>query len=495
LDDFGSCGFTSASDPALYTPAVRDFDLFVIGSGPAGQRAAVQAAKLGKRVGICERWEDVGGTSVHTGTIPSKTLREAVLSLTSYPTRGGTLGALLPRSREITMEALLARCEQVMQRETAIIRDQLRRNDVELLSGTASFTGSHELLVEGPRGPAEVRADYIVIAAGSVPAEPEGVAADGKTVINSDGVLKLRQVPRSLTVVGAGVSGTEYASIFAALGVEVTLVDRRPRLLDFVDEEIAESLAYQMRNMGCMLRLGEEVQEIGVEGPNRAVATLRSGKVVASDLLLYAIGRLGATRELNLEAAGLAADGRGRVVVNEEYRTAQPHIFAVGDVIGFPALASTAMEQGRLAACNAFGVPASSMPELFPYGIYSVPEISMVGPTEEVLTRQQVPYEVGLARYREIARGAILGDDTGLLKLLFHRNTRKILAVHIIGTGATELVHIGQAALAFGGTVDYFVDNVFNYPTFAECYKVAALNGFNKIGPAPGEAMRPGHRG
>ena len=294
-----------------------------------------------------------------------------------------------------------------------------------------------------------------------------------------------------MTVVGAGVIGIEYASIFASLGVAVTVVDKIKRVLEFVDSELIESLMYQMRNMNCIFRLGEEVESINVERPHRAVAMLKSGKRIISEVLLYSTGREGATSELNLKAAGLKADERGRIKVNEHYQTNQPHIYAVGDVIGFPSLASASMEQGRMAACNAFGVKTTSTPELFPYGIYSVPEISMVGKTEEELTEKGVPYEIGVARYREIARGNIMGDDTGLLKLLFHQETRKILGVHIIGTGASELVHIGQTVLAFDGTIDYFVNNVFNYPTFAECYKVAALDGYNKVGPPEGEAPSP----
>ncbi|MCA1582801.1 MAG: Si-specific NAD(P)(+) transhydrogenase [Acidobacteria bacterium] len=470
------------------------FDLVVIGTGPAGQRAAIQAAKLGRKVAICERRTSVGGVCINTGTIPSKTFREAVLYLTGFLHRDAYGSACLS-SDTMTMDALLSRCSKVIARETEVIRDQLRRNGVAVLSGAASFADPHRLMIDAPAGRTEVTAEFVVIATGTAPTEPPGVTVDGETVITSDGILTLKSIPRSMTVVGGGVVGTEYASMFAALGVEVTLVDRRPRLLEFVDAEIAEALAYKMRDMDCTLRLGEDVASVEVERPHRAVATLKSGKKIISELLLYSIGRIGATAELNLAAAGLATDSRGRIVVDEQYRTAVPHIFAAGDVIGFPALASTSMEQGRIAACAAFGIRAKTMPHLFPYGIYSVPEISMVGPNEEELTKAGVPYEIGISRYREIARGAILGDSYGLLKILFHRETRKFLAVHIIGSAATELVHIGQAVLAFEGTIDYFVDNVFNYPTFAECYKVAALDGYNKIGPPPGEAMPPGTTG
>ena len=460
------------------------FDLFVIGTGPSGQRAAVQAAKLGKTVGLCERREVVGGVCTNTGTIPSKTFREAVLHLSGIAQRG-MYGASYTVKENITAEDLLFRCHVVIQREIETVRLQMRRNGVSVLSGTASFTGSNRLAVTGQAGTTEVEADRIVIATGSSPAAPPGVPVDGETIIDSDALLTLKKLPKSLTVVGAGVIGTEYASMFAALGVEVTLVDRRPRLLEFLDFEITEALQFILRQWNVCLRLGEDVASLAVEGPGRAVAHLRSGKKIASDMILFTIGRQGATKELNLAAAGLVADERGRLKVNEHYQTAVPHIYAVGDVVGFPSLASTSLEQGRLAACHAFGVPARSMPQLFPYGIYSIPEISMVGKTEEELTKDAVPYETGLAHFRETARGAIVGDAAGILKLLFHRETRRLLGVHILGTSATELVHIGQAVIGLGGTLDYFVETVFNYPTFAECYKVAALDAFNKLGPKP----------
>lgn len=465
--------------------------MFVLGTGPAGQRAAVQAAKLGKRVGICERREVVGGVCINTGTIPSKTFREAVLYLTGYQQRG-VYGSSYRVKEDITMGELLMRCDIVIQREVQVVRDQMRRNGVKLISGEASFVDPHHLAVTNAQETVAVSAEKIVIAVGTVPSIPPGTPVDGETIITSDDILRMPSVPRTMTIVGAGVVGTEYASIFAALGCEITLIDKRPRLLEFVDAEIVESLSYQMRNMNCTFRLGEEVASVTCPSPGKAIAVLQSGKKILSDVILHAAGRTGATDRLNLPAAGLTADDRGRMKVNAHYQTEQPHIYAAGDVIGFPSLASTSMEQGRLAACNAFGTSCASMPHLFPYGIFSVPEISMVGKNEEELTKAGIPYEVGVARYREIARGAILGDDSGLLKLLFHRDDRKILGVHIIGTGATELIHIGQAVMAFGGTLDYFVYSVFNYPTFAECYKVAALDGYNKIGPASDEVPPPG---
>jgi NAD(P) transhydrogenase len=458
---------------------MQQYDLFVLGTGPAGQRAAVQAAKLGKRVGICEKREMVGGVCVNTGTIPSKTFREAVLYLSGIAQRA-YYGAAYTVKDDITMEDLLLRCQQVITREIDVIRAQMKRNGISLLGGAAAFTGPHTLTVTGAGGTLEVEADKIVIAVGTRPASPP-VPVDGITVIDSDGILSLKRLPKSLLVVGAGVIGVEYASMFATLGVEVTIVDKRPVLLDFVDQEISGALAFFLRDLNCTLRLGEEVASVSVERPGRVGVTLKSGKRIGADLLLYSVGRVGATGPLNLAAAGLESDARGRLAVNESYQTAQPHIYAVGDIIGFPALASTSMEQGRLASCHAFGVACESLPHLYPIGIYSVPEISMVGKSEEELTREAVPYETGVAHYREIARGAIVGDDTGLLKLLVHRETRKILGVHILGTAATELIHIGQSFLALGGTLDVLVDTVFNYPTFAECYKVAALDAYNKL--------------
>lgn len=458
---------------------MQRFDLFVLGTGPAGQRAAVQAAKLGKKVGICEKREMVGGVCVNTGTIPSKTFREAVLYLSGIAQRAN-YGASYTVKDDVTMEDLLFRCNQVITREIDVIRAQMKRNGIALLGGAAAFTGPHTLTVTGSAGAVEVEAENVVIAVGTKPARPP-VPVDGETVIDSDGILTLKRLPKSLVVVGAGVIGVEYASMFAALGIEVTIVDKRPVLLDFVDDQIAEALSFFLRRLNCTLRLGEEVDAIAVERPGHVAVTLKSGKKIGADLLLYSIGRVGATSSLNLAAAGLEADDRGRLKVNERYQTAQPHIYAVGDIIGFPALASTSAEQGRLASCHAFGIPCTSLPHLFPYGIYSVPEISMVGKTEEDLTREAVPYETGVAHFREIARGAIVGDNIGLLKILVHRETRLLLGVHILGTAATELIHIGQAFIALGGTLDVLVDTVFNYPTFAECYKVAALDAYNKL--------------
>jgi NAD(P) transhydrogenase len=469
------------------------YDMLVIGSGPAGQRAAIQAAKLNKRVAIIERKSVLGGVCTNTGTIPSKTLREAALYLSGYRLRG-LYGASYTVKQNITMEDLLFRTEHVIRHEIDVLRHQLMRNRVEVFSAEASFVDPHtvRLTDADERGARDIKCERVVIATGTEVTREENIPFDGQRVYCSDDILTLQHLPRTLTVVGAGVVGLEYASIFAALGVRVTLIDKRHRLLPFVDAEIIETLAYHLRENRVTLRLGEEVSgmELITDGfGDRVKIHLASGKQVLTDAALYSVGRTGATANLNLESAGLAADDRGRLTVNEHFQTQAPHIYAVGDVIGFPSLASTSMEQGRLAACHAFNVEATSVPELFPYGIYCIPEISTVGRNEEELTEQGVPYEVGKAQYREIARGQIIGDDSGLLKLIFHLDTHALLGVHIIGEGASELNHIGQAVLAFGGPIEYFVNTVFNYPTLAECYKTAAFDGVNRLGLAPIDSL------
>ena len=459
-----------------------DFDLLCIGSGPAGQRAAVQAAKLGKRVAVIERRHCLGGVCLDTGTIPSKTLREAVLVAGTYRSQFH-LEVDTPSETRPTIEQLLARVNTVIGRESEVVEHQLQRNDITLISGNASFVDEHRMQVDAGHGSRVVTAENILIAVGTIPTEPPGVQADGTTVIVSDGIMGLKGLPRSMSVVGAGVIGIEYASIFATLGLEVTVIDKRERPLEFLDHEIVDELMHQMRNQGVTFRLGESVErlEIVAGPPRRAGILLESGKRLVSDLVLFSVGRVGATESLNIQAAGLSVDSRGRLQVDQQFRTAVPHIFAAGDVIGYPSLAATSSEQGRLAACYAFGVEAEPMADHFPIGIYSIPEISMVGPPEHELTARKVPYETGIARYREIARGQILGDDSGLLKMLFHRADHRLLSVHVIGTGATELVHIGQAVIGTNGGLEYFMKTVFNYPTLAECYKVAALDAYNKL--------------
>jgi len=463
-----------------------DYDLIVIGSGPGGQRAAIQAAKLEKRVAIIEKKAVLGGTCINTGTIPSKTLREAVMHLSGYRERS-FYGSSYAVKQNITMQDLLFRTNLVIKHEQDVTRHQVRRNNIELIEGWGSFAGPNRVRVDtvDNHGSQELTAEKIIIAVGTTATKDEKIPFDPETIFTSDEILELARLPKTLAVVGAGVVGTEYTTIFAALGVRITLIDKRPVLLDFVDDEIADSLAYQMRENRVTLRLGEEVSTIETiqdEHGKRVKIHLQSGKQVITEKVLYSIGRTGNTFRLGLENAGITPDNRGRIKVNTHFQTEVPNVYAVGDVIGFPSLASTSMEQGRLAACHAFGVEASSVPSLLPFGIYTIPEISMVGRSEEELTQSNTPYEVGKARYREIARGQIIGDTTGLLKLIFHQETRQLLGVHIIGEGASELVHIGQAVLSFNGTIDYFVNTVFNYPTLAECYKIAALDGLNRLG-------------
>lgn len=456
------------------------YDLIVIGSGPAGQRAAIQGSKIGKRVALIERREVVGGACINTGTIPSKTMREAVMHLSGYRYQG-IYGMNYRVKDKITMADLSFRIQHVMKTEIDVTQAQLSRNEVDLLTGAASFLDPSHVRVVNSRGQADYESAVIVIATGTKPSDSPAVPINGKTIINSDQILAIEHIPKTVIVVGGGVIGVEYASMFAALGVRVILIEKRARLLEFADSEIVEALCYHLRDTRVTLRLNEEVESVEETAESGVVASLKSNKRISGDMLLYAVGRQGNVEELNLEAAGLEADDRGRITVDAQYRTKQANIFAVGDVIGFPSLASVSMEQGRIAAGFAFGVSLQTQPAYYPYGIYTIPEISFVGKTEEQLTDEDVPYEVGLAYYREIARGQIRGDTTGRLKLIFHRDTKEVLGVHIIGEGASELVHIGQAVLTLGGTIEYFVNTVFNYPTLAECYKAAAFNGLNKL--------------
>jgi NAD(P) transhydrogenase len=459
------------------------YDMLVIGTGPAGQKAAIQAAKLGRKVGIIERKEVVGGVCTNTGTIPSKSLREAVLHLSGFHQRS-LYGASYRVKQDITMEDLAFRANYVIRREIEIIQNQMARNHVEMIFGTAGFADPHGLHIKQARETIEHTADFIVIAVGTKPARPSHIPFDDESIIDTDGLLTLKRLPKSITIIGGGVIGAEYASILATMGLQVVLVERRSRLLDFVDSEIIEALQYHMRSIGVFPRLNEEVVSIEKTAAGQVIVRLRSGKEILSSTVMYSVGRLGASDELNLEAVGIKPDERGRLKVNEHFQTDVPYIYAAGDIIGFPALASTSMQQGRHAACHAFGIPCQTDTTLMPFGIYSIPEISMVGRNEDELTTAGVPYAVGIARYREIARGQLIGDETGMLKLLFHNKTRELLGVHAIGDGATELIHIGQTVMAFHGTIDYFVDAVFNYPTLAECYRVAALDGINRL-PRP----------
>lgn len=469
----------------------RRYDLCVVGSGPGGEKAAVQAAKLGKRVCVVEARDRMGGVAVNTGTIPSKALREMIRRLVGATIVSPTMRDSVAAFRPDTMKRLWSDYEQIVRDEGQIVRDHLVSNGVDMMVGRGRFADANTVEVVGAADSVEtVAADHVLVAVGTEPTRPEGIPFDHANVITTDELLLLDHLPRSMVIVGGGVIGTEYASMLALLGIRITLVEGRSRLLEFADAEIVEALQFHLRREGVTLRLGEKLVKIETrpaEPGSRsqdgitADAVLESGKRLSADCVLYCIGRQGATSGLGLDRIGLEADARGRIAVDDSYRTKVPNVFAVGDVIGFPALASTSMDQGRIAACNMFGAPTASVGRLLPFGIYSVPEISMVGANESELTAKGVPYECGNARYSEIARGKILGDDTGMLKLVFHAETHALLGVHAIGTGATELIHLGQAVMAFDGKVEYFIDSVFNYPTLAECYKVAAFNGLNRL--------------
>jgi NAD(P) transhydrogenase len=457
------------------------YDLIVLGSGPAGQRAAIYGSKLGKKIAVVESHEVVGGACINTGTIPSKTMREAVLHLSGYNYKS-IYGMNYRVKEKITMADLAFRVQHVIKTEIDVTEAQLSRNNIEMLVGIGSFVDENHIRVTNSRGTNVYQAANVLISTGTKPAASEKVPINGRSIINSDQVLELSNLPKTMIVVGGGVIGVEYTCMFSALGVRVTLIERRPRLLEFADQEIVEALSYHLRDSRVTMRLNEEVESVEEMPDGTVVANLESKKKVQGDALLYAVGRQGNVDELNLAAIGLDADKRGRIPVDKDFRTKVPNVFAAGDVIGFPSLASVSMEQGRIASARAFGDETIlSNPSYYPYGIYTIPEISFIGKTEEQLTEEDVPYEVGVAYYREIARGQIRGDTTGRLKLIFHRMTHAILGVHIIGEGASELLHIGQAVMVLGGKLEYFVDTVFNYPTLAECYKVAAFNGLNRV--------------
>jgi len=457
------------------------YDLIVIGSGPAGQRAAISGAKMGKKVALVEMREVVGGACINTGTIPSKTMREAVLHLSGYNYKS-IYGMNYRVKERITMADLAFRVQHVIKTEIDVTEAQLSRNNIEMLVGVASFDDPTHIRVTNSKGANVYEGKNILIATGTKPASSPKVPLNGHSIINSDMIMELGTLPKTLIVVGGGVIGVEYTCMFSALGVRVTLIERRPKLLEFADQEIVEALSYHLRDSRVTMRLNEEVESVEEMPDGTVVANLESKKKVSGDALLYAVGRQGNVDELNLKNAGIESDGRGRIMVDKDFRTKTPNIFAVGDVVGFPSLASVSMEQGRVAAARAFDdMSVVTNPSFYPYGIYTIPEISFIGKTEEQLTEEDAPYEVGVAYYREIARGQIRGDTTGRLKLIFHRDTHSLLGVHIIGEGASELVHIGQAVMSLGGKLEYFVDTVFNYPTLAECYKAAAFNGLNRL--------------
>ena len=459
---------------------MRDYDVVVLGSGPAGRKAAISAAKLDKKVALVERHMSVGGICLHQGTIPSKTLRETASYLSGVRQRE-LYGSAYRVKERITFQDLTFRTQRVIEAEVNVVRDQLIRNYIDMVPGTGCFIDPHKILVQTDDGNRVLSADKIILAVGTRPARPPGIEFDDRKIIDSDGLLNLPELPRTMAFIGAGIVGAEYATIFRTLGVRVTLIDGRQRPLEFVDDEIEDALYYNMRDQGITLRFGERVDTITHTDDGKVRVSMESGKELKCDSAMFAAGRQGASSDLNLETIGLPADERGRIKVDEHYRTAIEDIYAVGDIIGFPSLASTSAEQGRLAALHAFGVETEKSFSRLPFGIYTIPEISMIGPTEEELTKDSVPYETGLARFRELSRTHISGGNNGVLKLLFHRENRRLLAVHILGENATELVHIGQAVIDHNGTVDYFRDAVFNYPTLAEAYKIAALNGLNKL--------------
>lgn len=461
---------------------MQRYDLVVVGSGPAGRRAAIQSAKLGKSVLVIDRGRDLGGVSVHTGTIPSKTLRETVLNLSGWRERG-FYGRGYRVKEDIGIGDLIGRLHKTLDHEVEVLRHQFMRNGVRHMRATAKFLSPHTMSLTTDRGEhSEVEFDNALIAVGTRPHRPNNVPFDGERVFDSDEILELGRLPRTLTVIGGGVIGVEYATIFSALDVPVTLIEPRRTILDFVDREVIDDFLHQMRDRGMQLRLGSSVSNIAIVD-DRVDVTTDDGRTVRSEVVLYAAGRSGNVGGLGLDAIGIEADSRGRVKVDPEtFETSVPHIYAAGDVIGFPSLASTSMEQGRVAACHAFGVPLPPAPEAFPYGIYAVPEISTVGLSEEQARSNGISYEIGVARFRETSRGHIMGVDAGFLKLVFDRDSRKLLGAHIIGEGATELIHIGQAVINLGGTVEFFVHNTFNYPTLAEAYKIAGLDAWNRMG-------------
>jgi len=463
-------------------PKFETYDLIVIGSGPAGRRAAVQGAKFGKRVLVVERGRRVGGVTVHTGTIPSKTLRETVLNLSGWRERG-FYGRAYRVKQDIDAPDLLKRLHITLDHEVEILEHQFARNGVETVRGAAKFVDANRIEIDLDNGDIRLcSATRFVIAVGTVPYRPSHIAFDGKAILDSDQILDLPSIPRQLTVIGASVIGLEYASIFSALDIKVTILEPSDKILPFLDRELADEFIHDLRDRGVSLRFGCKVKSASTDTQSRCVIETEDGRELGADMVLFAAGRVGATDTLGLVNCGLVADGRGRISVDSKsFQTDVPHIFAAGDVIGFPSLASTSMEQGRIAACHAFGEPAQEPPAFFPYGIYSVPEISTVGMTEEEVRERGIPYECGVARFRETSRGHIMGLSAGFLKVIFSLETRRLLGVHIVGEGATELIHIGQAVLNLEGTLNYFVENTFNYPTLAEAYKMAALDVWNRM--------------
>lgn len=462
--------------------ASNHFDLIVIGSGPSGKRGAIQAAKLGKNVLVVEKNFRVGGVSVHTGTIPSKTLRETVINLTGWRERG-FYGPNYRVKKDITADDLKTRLHLTLNHEIDVLENQFTRNAVKTVQGAAAFVDQHSVDVEDAEGKtARYTADKFLICVGTKPFRPPHIPFDDKQIIDSDDILGIEKLPRNLCVVGAGVIGVEYATIFSALDIPVTIIDPREPIMEFLDQDLISELIHQLKNRNVDFHIGSKVETIEKSESGQCIVNMDSGRRVKTEMVLFAAGRMGATDTIGLENCGLEVDNRGRIPVDPaSFRTSVPHIFAVGDVIGFPALASTSMEQGRLAACHAFDHTVTDPPKFFPYGIYAVPEMSTVGASEQEVKEQGIQYECGIARFRETSRGQIMGIQHGMLKMIFALEDRKLLGVHIIGEGATELIHIGQAVMHFEGTVDYFVESTFNYPTLAEAYKIAALDAWNRL--------------
>ena len=458
------------------------YEMVVIGSGPSGRRAAIQAAKLGRSVLVVENRLRVGGVSVHTGTIPSKTMRETVLNLSGWRERG-FYGLAYRVKKDIEGKDLGARLRMTLDHEIDVLEHQFARNGVDTVAGSARFLDAHRIEVTTPDGEKPVyEAERVVIAVGTQPYRPANIPFDDHRVVDSDSLVAETKVPRSLAVIGAGVIGLEYATIYSALDVPVTIIEPRTNFLEFIDREIIEEFVHDPRKRGVNFRLGCKLERVEFDPQGWPVAVLDDERRIRSDMLLYAAGRVGATATLGLENCGLEVDSRGRLGVDPvTFQTSVPHIYAAGDVIGFPSLASTSMEQGRIAACHAFGAPLMPAPQFFPYGIYAVPEISTVGMTEEEVREKGIHYECGIARFRETSRGHIMGLQSGMMKMIFGLDDKKLLGVHIVGEGATELIHIGQAVINLGGGLDYFVQNTFNYPTLAEAYKIAALDAWNRM--------------
>jgi len=460
---------------------MQAYDLIVIGSGPAGRRAAVQAAKLKKSVLVVEKGQRVGGVCVHTGTIPSKTMRETVLNLSGWRERG-IYGRAHRAKIGISAADLRQRLSITLNHEVEVLEHQFARNNVAWTTGMARFVDPHTIEVSNEGRMEYFRAEKFILAVGTSPYRPAHIPFDGETILDADEILDLKRLPRSLSVIGGSVIGMEYATIFSALDVKVTVIDPADRVLSFIDRELVDEFIHDLRDRGMTLRFESKVKSVARKAPEACLIELEDGRQIWSEMVLFAAGRKGAIDGLGLEAVGLAGDERGRIEVDRAtFQTKVPHIYAVGDIIGFPSLASTSMEQGRIAACLAFDVSAHAPPEFFPYGIYSVPELSTIGMTEEQVRIKKIPYECGIARFRETSRGHIMGLQSGFLKMIFSQETRRLLGVHIVGEGATELIHIGQAVLNLQGTLDYFVENTFNYPTLAEAYKIAALDAWNRI--------------